>query len=49
MLETTKQEVMRTNALEVWMVVDYAGLVEERDEWLVGRLDQQELEGIAIE
>jgi len=40
---------MHTNALELRVVVDYAGLVEERDEWLVGSLDQQELERVAVE
>jgi hypothetical protein len=44
-----KQEAKHTGGLEVRMLVNNAGLVEERDEWLVGRFDQQELEGIAVE
>lgn len=31
------------------MLFDYAGLVEERNERLVGSLDQQELKGVAVE
>jgi hypothetical protein len=38
-----------TNALEIRVVLDDASLVEERNECLVGRLNQQELKRIAIE
>jgi len=33
----------------LWVVIDDAGLVEERNERLVGSLDQEELERVAIE
>ena len=38
-----------TNTLELGVLVDDAGHMEERNKWLVGGLDQQELEGVAVE
>ena len=38
-----------TNSHELGVVVDDAGHMEKRNEWLVGGLDQQELEGVTIE
>jgi len=38
-----------TDTLELGVLVDDAGHMEERNEWLVGGLDQQELEGITVE
>lgn len=37
------------DGLEFWVLLDHAGLVEERDEGLVGGLDQQELERVTVE
>jgi hypothetical protein len=38
-----------TDTLELGVLVDDAGHMEERNEWLVGGLDQQELEGVTVE
>ena len=38
-----------TDGCEFWMLISDLGLMEERDEGLVGGLDQHELKGIAIE
>ena len=38
-----------TDALELGVLVGDAGHMEERNEWLIGSLDQQELEGVTVE
>lgn len=40
---------MLTDGFEFGVVLGDAGLVEERDERLVGGLNQQELQGVAVE
>lgn len=38
-----------THALELGVVLGDLGHVEERDEWLIGGSDQQELQGVVVE
>ena len=40
---------VHTNTGIFRVLLDDSGLVEERNEWLVGGLDQHELEGVTIE
>lgn len=39
----------RTNGLEFRVRLDHLSLMEQRDEGLVGRLDEHELKGIVVE
>ena len=39
----------RTNGLEFGVGLDHLSLMEQRDEGLVGRLDEHELKGIVVE
>lgn len=43
------QAIVLTNAFVLGMFVRNAGLVEERDEGLVGGLDEQELKRVSVE
>lgn len=45
----TQQQTRLTNASVLGAVLGNTSLGEERNEWLVGGLDEHELEGVAIE
>jgi hypothetical protein len=42
-------QLLLTETLELGVLLDYAGLMEQRDEWVVGSLDQEELKRVAVE